>query len=341
MDPRTEVPREVRDESSEDESRLSPGTPSIDDDMDPNSKKRKRGSYRCSRCGMPKRGHNCPDNFEGVHFAIVESPSPAATTPAPKSGTTSQTATPPFVAKHSFDDCNRETLLMHLNALHEENMRLRHENMQLHEVCQFQAHTIQSMHPHPNPTPDFSHGANGPPVIMHAGGPHNGAAMFSPGPPALPNFSPAFQHQPHQPADVLHHSHRPNFTNLPAQQPTLLMGPAKPVDAPHQAFRAPPPPPHDSLVHQHLPAPKRAKLQETFFNHAPSSSVHHFSPISAPFPPDHLSEAERQVQQFPQAAVSMDHSSYDFGYNRHDWFDNDSSTSDYSPSLESSPTLIY
>lgn len=356
MDPRTEVHRAVKDESSDDESRLSPVTPSHDDDVDSdksnsNSKKRKRGSYRCSRCGMPKRGHNCPDTFEGVHFAIVDSPTPAGAAQGVKSGANSQTVTPPFAAKASFDDCNRETLLMHLNALYEENMHLRQENVHLHEVCQFQAHALQSMHTAPQG--EFARAGNGMPVVMRAGGPQAQNAMYPQGPPALPMFAPSLpKSAPSLPHNNLHTpAAAPSAASGPNAAPSPVASSSLPLPlhaAPAPSFR------NGSLTNEASPAdelapgPKRAKLTETpqsteaepFF----LASQNHYAPVSGPFPPDHLSDMNRHLHFPTQHAVSvgMDHASpYDFDYDRHEWLDNDSITSDYSPSLEASPPLIY
>jgi len=355
MDPRTEVHRAVKDESSDDESRLSPVTPSHDDDVDSdksngNSKKRKRGSYRCSRCGMPKRGHNCPDTFEGVHFAIVDSPTPAGAAQASKSGANSQTATPPFAAKTSFDDCNRETLLMHLNALYEENMHLRQENVHLHEVCQFQAHALQSMHAAPQG--DFARAGNGMPVVMRAGAPQTPNPMYPQGPPGLPMFAPSL---PKAAPSLPHNSNLHATAAQTTPGSSAVPSPVAPSSLPLPLHGSPAPSFRSNSLNndpspsdEHAPGPKRAKLTES---HQPSEtepfflpSQNHYPAVSGPFPPDHLADMNRHLHFPSQHAVSvgMDHTSpYDFDYDRHEWFDNDSITSDYSPSLEASPPLIY
>lgn len=319
MDPRTTVHRSVHEDiSSEEDERLSPGAPSVDEDNDSdksssNSKKRKRGSYRCSRCGMPKRGHNCPDNFEGVHFAIVDTPSPGVQGGVHKPNPNPFNLTPPGL---SVEDCPRETLLMHLSTLHDDNMRLLQENARLHDMLQMQAHAFNSMTQHsqgamamagpqdfhpgpaPLPLPRPNGASNVPPSMLTQQGhnvavhrPNNGpiAASMTPAGAPMPVFAPAFANAQAPP-------HLMPSSQQQQQQPTASSAPLAAANRPYPA------PTNNTAAHAKvgafpaigglpssspssaaaseasaLPSAKRAKLEESF-NTQPSFHGHPMMP---------------------------------------------------------------
>lgn len=163
MDPREHGLQGMREDSSDEEEQqsadlvLSPGDDDSDKSSGDASKKRKRGSYRCSRCGMPKRGHNCPDNFEGVHFAIVDPPgmiiseSNSSMTTVPPIGShmiiPNSHGLPPAPPSSIIEDKKPNLLEKDYDDLKDENINLRRELSRMHEVLRRAHHIISQFHP--------------------------------------------------------------------------------------------------------------------------------------------------------------------------------------------------
>lgn len=252
---------------------------------------------------MPKRGHNCPDSFEGVHFAIVDNPNGNGANGGVGSNINAASSQAGFgTSSGASDDSNRETLLAQVSNLREENVRLSQEVFRLREMCQFQAHALHSMHP--------AAGAEFARTISNAA--NSNANNFQPAPQALPLFAPA-------------------FSNAPTGAPLPVMTPPRP------AYASPTPPmtsssqlpPVSTLAtkpaDEHAPNAKRTKLEEHVPIPAPYMAHHSFHPqmpmytsIHAPFPPEHMPELH-QLASHSRHSVTVDYPAHqDFEYERHE-----------------------
>lgn len=75
-------------------------------------KKRKRGSYNCSKCGKPKKGHFCEENENSNYHFSIDNPS------TPKSSSSSSST-------------HIDNLIQELQDLREENFFLKNEIVSL------------------------------------------------------------------------------------------------------------------------------------------------------------------------------------------------------------------
>jgi len=263
---------------------------------------------------MPKRGHNCPDTLENVHFAIVDSPTPPSASVTSTSTASSATPKPTFSgapSPNSFEDSNRETLLMHLTSLQEENVRLMQENARLHEMCQFQAQALHSIHP------EFARPANTAPLALR---PNSGPVNAFPIAPQHPAFAqPPFM--THSPPNALPNAFPPPVVPQSSVPPPIT------VSSAHSSISQPPTmqlPQSSQLYHpapitahpadKHLPPAKRPKVEESYVlgNHFVTHSPF---PVPVPFPPEHMGEMHGHYHQRP---MSVRGHPYDFEYERNE-----------------------
>eukprot|EP01101_Sappina_pedata_P008095 TRINITY_DN4422_c0_g1_i1.p1 TRINITY_DN4422_c0_g1~~TRINITY_DN4422_c0_g1_i1.p1 ORF type:complete len:577 (+),score=139.60 TRINITY_DN4422_c0_g1_i1:224-1954(+) len=112
------------------------------------SAKKRRGSYKCGRCGVPKKGHNCDTNSGTININMQIPGMPPSQIPgnhsesAPymmeaASPTIFRNAPPPppqYGQSYSISDSDRFRLVSHLRALEGNNSQLMRQNMQLEMV---------------------------------------------------------------------------------------------------------------------------------------------------------------------------------------------------------------
>lgn len=251
---------------------------------------------------MPKRGHNCPDSFEGVHFAIVDTPNGAGANASSATGGTTATSQGGFGAPNSSsDESNRETLLVQVSTLREENVRLSQEVFRLREMCQFQAHALHSMQPVAGA--DFARSIGNAANV--------GGGNFQGPPQALQLFAQGFSNAAGAPLPVMGPA-RPGFV---APSPPM-------TSSPQQAITSTMVP---KITDDRAPIAKRPKLEEHGPIAAPYMAQHSFphhmpmyTSIHAPFPPEHMPELH-QLSSHSRHPVAVDFpGTHDFDYERHE-----------------------
>lgn len=253
---------------------------------------------------MPKRGHNCPDSFEGVHFAIVDNPNGGNANVSAVAGGNTVASQSGFGSSLGIsNDVNRETLLVQVSSLRDENVRLSQEVFRLREMCQFQAHALQSMQTVPGT--DFAR------TIGNASVPGGNGFQGPPQPP--PIFAPSFPNASGAPPplNVMGPS-RPGFTS---STPAMTSSPQVPINSAMVPKAADEHAPNAKRLkrEEHVPVPAPYMAHGPFPHHMPM-----YASIHAPFPPEHMPELH-QLSSHSRHPVAVDYSApHDFDYERHE-----------------------
>jgi hypothetical protein len=107
-------------------------TSETDDNSEGESaKKRSRGNYKCSKCGMPKKGHICPYQNEGP--PAFSSPSASSQSSVSGSGPNQMNSSAEVLNAfiNNSQPLMDDDLMKRIQMLENENLLLQQENMQI------------------------------------------------------------------------------------------------------------------------------------------------------------------------------------------------------------------